>query len=419
MEGADIFNFFTYPYGFFTSPVHTRQIFDPGWGAKLTGNIGKMSFGILLTGDEWPGQAWDGQTNSNQGKDAFFGIARGKYSLSKNNYVGILYSGREFAGQYNRVFGADFVHRIAKHERFHASFLHSISGDEDGRQGEPAGSSNVNLMFRHDSKLLFMIAAFEHIGKEFRMDTSYLQRPGINNAVLWGGIAFYPDPKKMPWLKMISPDFRFQYTHDLYTNLNDILFNAAMYFFTTKEGMLVFNYRYIKEYWEGQEFDLDLFVLNGGIRINKWLKIDGYYSYGERIYYAGTPPFKGKGTVGFINVEIQPNKKINQYFGFTHSDLSRQGQEIYNVNLLYSKTTYQFNKYFFLRAIIQYDSMEKRLLTDLLASFTFIPGTVIHLGYGGLYENRKWQNNQWIYQQGDMINIQRTIFAKVSYLWRF
>jgi hypothetical protein len=418
MEGADIFSFFTYPYGFFTIPVHTRQILDPAWGAKLTGNLGKMTFGILTAGDKWPGQAWDQGINPNEGKDAFFGVARGKYSLGKNNYFGFLYSGREFSGEYNRVFGADFIFRITKRQRLHTSFLHSISGDDDGRQGKAADSNYGSFMYRHDSKLLFMIAAFEHIGKEFRMDTSFIMRGGIDYGVLWGGIAFYPDPKKMPWLKMISPDFRFEYTHDLYTDMNDILFNGALYFFTTKEGMLVLNYNYIKEYWEGQAFELDRVIINGGIRLNKWLKINGYYSYGDRIYYQGTPPFKGKGSVGLLSLELQPNEKINQYFSFTHSDLSRQGQEIYDVNILYSKTTYQFNKYFFLRAVIQYNSYAKRLLSDLLASFTLIPGTVLHVGYGGLYETRKWQDNQWIYQEGEMINTKRSFFAKVSYLWR-
>jgi hypothetical protein len=210
MEGADIFNFFTYPFGYFTTPVHTRQILDPAWGAKLTGNIGKMNFGILSAGDDWPGQAWAVGNNPNQEKNAFFGIARGKFSIGKNNYLGILYSSREFSGEYNRVLGADFICRLTKSQRLHTSFLHSMSGQEEGRQGKAAESSYGSFMYKHDSKLLFMIAAFEHIGKEFRMDTSFLMRRGINYGVLWGGIAFYPDPKKMAWLKMISPDPRYR-----------------------------------------------------------------------------------------------------------------------------------------------------------------------------------------------------------------
>ena len=218
---------------------------------------------------------------------------------------------------------------------------------------------------------------------------------------------------------MISPDLRFEYTRDLFTGMNDILFNGALYFFTTREGMLILNYRYIKENWEGQDFNLDRFILNGEIRLNKWLKTGGQFSYGERIYYQGNPAFKGKGSSGSFYLDLQPSQKMNQYFSFTHADLSRSGQKIYDVNILYSITTYQFNKYFFLRALIQHDSYRKRLLTDFLASFTLIPGTVIHLGYGGLYENRKWQDDQWIFRAGELVQTRRSFFAKVSYLWRF
>ena len=89
------------------------------------------------------------------------------------------------------------------------------------------------------------------------------------------------------------------------------------------------------------------------------------------------------------------------------------------MNILYSKATYQFSKYFFLRALVQYNSYQKQMLTDFLASFTLIPGTVLHIGYGGIYEKRTWIDDQWIPLQGDLYNMKRSFFAKVSYLWRF
>lgn len=419
MEGADIFKFYTTTAGFFPTAVHTRQILDPAWGAKLTGSLGKMSFGILTAGDDWPGQTWDSEVNPHAGKDAFFGIARGKYSLNKDNYIGFLYSGREFAGEYNRVLGADFAHRIGKKQRINLSFLHSMSGDQDSREGEAANSNDFNLSYTYDSRKVGFTGSFNHIGTDFRMDSAYIQRRGINNVFTWFGVAFYPNPKKNAWLKMISPDFIIRYTHDLYTQMEDIYFKAAMYFLTTSEGRFVLNYKYVKESWQGQEFNLNQFVLDIGVRLNKWLKIKGIYYYGDWIYYEGIPPFIGQGSHGSFSLDLQPSPKINQYFSLTHSDLSRHDQEIYDVNILYSRTTYQFNRYFFLRAVIQYDSFQKRLLTDLLASFTLIPGTVLHVGYGGLYENRTWQDNQWLYREGEMINTKRSFFAKVSYLWRF
>ncbi|MCU0288611.1 MAG: hypothetical protein MUF15_19740, partial [Acidobacteria bacterium] len=71
------------------------------------------------------------------------------------------------------------------------------------------------------------------------------------------------------------------------------------------------------------------------------------------------------------------------------------------------------------RALIQYNGYQKKLLTDFLASFTLIPGTVLHLGYGGMYEKRYWVDNGWIPLEGELYNIKRSLFAKISYLWRF
>jgi hypothetical protein len=57
-------------------------------------------------------------------------------------------------------------------------------------------------------------------------------------------------------------------------------------------------------------------------------------------------------------------------------------------------------------------------LTDLLASFTYIPGTVIHLGYGSMYERIRWEEDR--YESADRyLETQRGLFFKASYLWRF
>jgi hypothetical protein len=91
---------------------------------------------------------------------------------------------------------------------------------------------------------------------------------------------------------------------------------------------------------------------------------------------------------------------------------------VYRVDIYNLRTTYQFNKYFFIRGIIRYDSYEKRLLTDFLASFTFIPGTVVHLGYGSLYEKNQWADSRWLPGGDQFLEMRRGLIFKVSYLWR-
>ncbi|TKJ33480.1 hypothetical protein CEE39_03870 [bacterium (candidate division B38) B3_B38] len=123
MEGVDILYFALIPHGNMFTAVHTRRIVDPNWGAKLTGTLGKTSFGILAAGDQWPGLAWDGEVNPFEGKTAHFTIARGKYSLGGENYIGGLYSGREFAGGYNRVVGGDVMYRFLKNHHTSISLM--------------------------------------------------------------------------------------------------------------------------------------------------------------------------------------------------------------------------------------------------------------------------------------------------------
>jgi hypothetical protein len=147
---VDIFNFFTVPRrfsSFFPNAVYKRRILNPAWGVKLTGTLGGTAFGFIPAGDDWPGQSWEVGENPNEGKQAFWGIARGKYSLGKDNYIGILYSGRDFAGQYNHVFGGDTFFRLFNTHRFNVSFLHSISS---GYNSNAPGLKSSNFNFLYD-----------------------------------------------------------------------------------------------------------------------------------------------------------------------------------------------------------------------------------------------------------------------------
>jgi hypothetical protein len=407
MEGADSFYFFTLSDGYLPNAVYTRQIVNPDWGAKLTAALGKASFGILSALDH------------TQDKNAFFGIARGKYSLGKDNYLGFLYSSREASHEYNRVIGTDLGYRLLTKHRINLSFLYSMSGSTgNSAEKDTTSSGNFNFSYIYNTKVLGVETMFEYIGKDFKMDTAYLMRTGINNGWIKARYSFYPDSKKPSWLKLISTEIGVNYLHDLYTRMDDTFLHLGVNFNFSRNGFLELYYIKAKESWQEESYDLDRFEASGGIQLTKWFSLGGGFIRREGIYYDALPSFKGKGYEGFLFLGFQPNKNLNQQFSWSHSDLSKNKEKLYDVNIFYSRTTYQFNKYFFLRATLQYNSYEKRLLTDFLASFTLIPGTVFHVGYGGLYESRKWQDNQWLYRQGDLLNIKRSFFLKASYLWR-
>jgi hypothetical protein len=75
------------------------------------------------------------------------------------------------------------------------------------------------------------------------------------------------------------------------------------------------------------------------------------------------------------------------------------------------------NRYLFFRGIVEYNAFRREMLIDLLASFTYIPGTVLQLGYGSLYDKTEWVDGEYRDAPG-LLEMKRGIFFKASYLWR-
>jgi len=398
--------------------VHTRRIVDPDWGVKLTGDHGRTTFGVLATGDKWPGLSWDDEVNPNLGKNANFFIARGMVSLSNGSYVGGLYSGREFGGGYNRVAGTDAIFRIGKNHSINASFLYSMSKDED--TSEETTGNLVSCTYSYGTKKLDIWTCLEQYSPDFRMDTAFYNRTGFRRATVYVGPQLYPNPDRLPWLKRINP-FIFAYSlHDTVSGLDDHFFLAGLRFYCTRQAWLRLDWSTKQEGWADQLFHPSSASIRGNIQLTNQLRLGGNVSFGNRIYYDPDDPFIGKGLSGGFDFTLQPNQWFKQYLSYDHTDLTRSSnnEEAYSVNIVNSQTTFQFNKYFFIRATARYDSYQKMLLTDFLASYTYIPGTVIHLGYGGIYERQEWQNNSWNKGIGSLTSTQRSLFFKVSYRWQ-
>ncbi|MCP5051285.1 MAG: carbohydrate binding family 9 domain-containing protein [bacterium] len=403
--------------------VHTRRIIDPEWGGKLTGEAGKASFGILAAGDEFPGRAWGSGENPFPGQNATYMIGRLKYSLKGDNYLGFIYSGREFGDESNRVVGGDFRHRFKGNHNISFNGLYSFSKDSD-QSGEKNGGA-FTLRYGHSKKALGLEFFLEHYDEDFRMDTAFFLRRGITKFTGYIGPNFYPNRKKLPWFRKFNPFIWGYYVHDHATGMDDFFILGALRFNFTQQGYLRLDIRHNEESWAGRKFKLNSFRGQGGVRLAKWLDVSGAFVAGPRIFYDPENPFKGNSTSIRIAAGIQPNSRFRQGFTYIHQKFNRaeNGERVFDLNILISKTTYQFNKYLFIRGLVQYDSFQQIVLSDMLASFTLIPGTVVHLGYGSLHEKQNWnpQNLSWEQRVGLSRYYQTTqsLFFKVSYLYRF
>lgn len=109
LEGADIFN----------SPLqvfYSRNIVDPDVALKLSGKMGKTSFGILAASDNAPGNYAENERNDPNirpkideflDKNSLFAVVRLKRDFGAENNIGFFGTYRDFPEQKNLLSGVD------------------------------------------------------------------------------------------------------------------------------------------------------------------------------------------------------------------------------------------------------------------------------------------------------------------------
>jgi hypothetical protein len=396
--------------------VHTRRIQDPLYGFKLTGSVGKFTFATLSASDRAPGRT--DESDPNYGERKNYNIGRTLYGFSKGSYAGALYADTEFAGRHNRVFAADTSIQMGEHQNIGATVIGSqTSSESDADRQGMAGQMN----YSYSSKRFDTAAQLEHYDRDFMMDTAFYNRTGITGGWGYAGVNFYPDQEKFKWFKKFNPFYFTRGYRDRIQGGDDLISVAGFRFSFTRQGMIQINLVKGREPWAGRSFDIRAKEFNGGAQLLRWLNVRSSLSLSRSIYYDPENPFLGNDIYLATSVTLQPNSNLNQLFSYTREAFSRltDGGRVYTVDILHSRTAYQINKRFAVRAIIQYDSSQSRVLGDLLGSYDLVPGTVAYVGYGSLLERNAWDGSRYIPGSGPFVNTQRGLFIKLSYLHRF
>ena len=120
-----------------------------------------------------------------------------------------------------------------------------------------------------------------------------------------------------------------------------------------------------------------------------------------------------------VNVGYQPTKPLNMSLSFSQSKLRRNdtGLLAFQDNIYSFRSTYQFSRFVFLRARVDYDTLSSNARGQFLFGYTPNPGTAFYVGY----------NDDLIFNGTNPFTGQaehglrrngRTFFIKLSYLIR-
>ena len=405
LEGSEVFNLAgSSP---FQAAVHTRRIVDPLLGIKLSGKLGKKdTLATIFALDE------TAESPLHDPDRAGFYLLRYKRALTDDGYLGFFYTGREQEEDFNRLAGVDGQLRLSKASMLS---LHGFAAFTENAQAPGTTGHALDLNYDHSTRNLEYGVGGYSISADFSTESGYLTRNGVTSIQGYFAPKIYPDAG---WLRKITPQLSAAITRDHDSGMSETSGGVVVSGLLKGNTQLRLDLLYSTEIFLGQRFDVSLYRVIFQSWINKKTFFYLAARRGNLIRYT-LDPFQGYGNVLALIFRWLPRENIEWETRCSYADLyaKADGSKVYDYTILRNKLTFQLNKYLFFRGIVEYNSYRKALVTDFLASFTYIPGTVIQLGYGSLYEKIRWQG--YAYQPDNhFLEMKRGLFFKASYLWR-
>ena len=236
------------------------------------------------------------------------------------------------------------------------------------------------------------------------MDTAFLNRTGVTGGWIYVDYNFYPDKDKHPWIRRIVPFTFLQGGRDRDPRRRRVHQRHRRAIELHPPGFLPRRRAVLAGTLAGPR-------VRGRTRPHVRQRPAVPLAAALRqLQLRGSPLVlrRGRSVPGQVRERqalarsSSPTAGSREDVEYTHIAFDRPstGERVYTVNIVNTRTTYQFSKEFAIRAIVQYDSQQRRVLTDFLGSYELRPGTVVYAGYGSLYEKRAYQDDDWVDGQG-------------------
>ncbi len=456
LEGIDIFQ----------TPlqaVHTRTIIDPDYAAKITGKVGRNTFGLLAASDNAPGDFRGDERLEPANfrfldKNAYSAVLRLKRDVGAESSIGFIGTTYNFIENHNHVGGFDGQFRLNPKTVLSFQLLGTNSrrfffDPEKARALYRTGNGfgyyvNYNRGGRHLSY------SFTGSGRtqDYIADLGFTRRTNTNREDFL--INYQSEPK--PNGKLIS----WRYSHNVGTNFDwqgrSQAWNSTSQFTFNLQRQTSLTFGYFRGYERLFETEFgpvgtfldhperssprQVAIFNGqttpsekfsmAVALNySWDSFDFDLGAGPKFQrvspaaledpFAPLDPGPGKELRADLNLTFQPRDALRVDFDYTKDRLVRNDTRLvaFDDNIYALRATYQFSRFTFVRARVDYDTLFANVRGQFLFGWTPNPGTSFYVGYNDDMNRNGFNPFTGQLEPGFRRN-GRTFFVKMSYLIR-
>ncbi len=448
LEGVDIFK----------TPieaVYTRRIENPDIAAKLSGKIGKTSFGIL--------GALDDPLYNPLRKKAIAGIFRVKRDVGKESNIGFLGTSYSYPQKHNHVVGVDGHWKINKQSSFDGQVLASTSRDyfydaalDDSKYGKGNGFA-YTYEYSFSSRHYSWGVNGGGVSDKFQADLGFTRQNNTMSNSADFNMRSDPSPKKFIVNKRFGVSVDRRNTLSGRTQGWGASWNGGLGF--KGEASLGGGFSIGRETIYEDEFGPKRTATRAGAfygapfrsalgygpytyffkRFNKRVSANANfrmslrtldYDFGAgrdfpRVSPAalllgqGAPLDPGEATSMYFSLGTNLKPTDNFSFGLSYgkSRLRRDVTRLltYESNSFRLYSTYQFSRFINLKARVYYDTLSDRIFGQYTFAWTPSVGKALYIGYNS---SMSYKGYAFGGRQPGFLQLNRTFFIKMSYLFR-
>jgi hypothetical protein len=413
-------------------------------------------------------------------KNAYIGVLRLKHDVGKESTLGLLITSYNFIEKHNQLGGIDGRFKLSPQKTLSFQVLATTSrecfSDPKANLYNPASSQpcftgestrdfyrtgngfSYSLNYNRDGRHFYYAANMSGRTRDYRAEVGFTRRTNTNNAGFFTGYSSEPKPKALliQWSLSTSANIAFDWQARS-QNINSESSFQLSFQRTTYMGVgMTLGYERLFEeefgaartstqsgsFFGGPERSAKQLTpyLFAGTRPSKKYRLSFFLVHGGNAFDfdfgAGSkyprvspaalidpnaPLDPGPGTFwqAELGVDYKPTNELSTTVNYTYNKLTRNDTHLvaYKENIISFHSTYQFTRFLFTRARVDYGTLAANARAQFLLGWTPNPGTAFYVGYNDDLTRNGFSPFTGQLEPGFRRN-GRTFFVKFSYLIR-
>jgi len=347
-------------------------------GGRLTGRAGPFTLGLLNI--QTDGEPVSGALGTN------FTVARVQRNILRRSSIGAILTSRSAVANQpgsNQALGLDVGLAFYDNVSINSYWAKTHTTDLEGRD------TSYNGAFAYNGDRYGLVAEHLFIDERFSPGMGFLRRPDLRKS--FGSLRFSPRPQSIAWIRQLTFDGSYDYITDAAGTLETR--EATGNFRIDLENSDRFSASYTQTYDRLQQpfrIASDVTVPVGpyafenarlSYSFGPQRRISGNLSAEHGSFYGGTKTTVGIGGSGFGpfgggRIELTPQFSFEPGFSINRVELP-QGR--FTAQLVTTRTTYTISPTMFVSALIQYNSSNNALSSNVRLRWEYSPGSELFI----------------------------------------